>query len=1158
MAFRKCDVSCKDATAAASAELSHVGPITRSKFKASGLDGTEYFASLEVAKKSRSRTTSATAIFGGNTPFLLFDKFSQTTSNLGEFEDLVDSPVSTKVNALMTDTTNMDEKFAMMEQTIEVLKKSVEDKDLQIAQLMNKLEAYAPGESSHVPPRSPVFTSQKTAEFKKNVASKHQTKESMAVKATSVKVTTKKKVKEDKTPSQYPKEEKRRPTLKELEAKVYPFPDSDVPTILDELLDKKVIDLPESKRPEETGKVGDPKYCKFHRIISHPTEKCFVLKEKIMALVSEGKIIIDMDETAKANHASIALKEKKCSKLHNMSSTASLQFGSFEPVEVDLPRKNLEGSLELDNHPKDKDGEGWILVTHKKRKHQAILRIRIPNSRAMMSNTDWLQSPSNIKSSTRKKINIALSPKFRKPITLHEFFPGKFLHGEKPSSDDEDDAKLEGENKAQWTTTKVPKKGSEEVSIKISSSKGDIQTKTEEHLVFRYVQRERRKKGQPLLQECTPKKQVSHKDIQYLKEHMTVPVAQIPSVTGESAKGNFQADKIKGHYDPKAFILLEKSGYDFSNPSQLGEFKDEVTGEKIHGLNESQMKLRKQGHYVATPKFGLGFRLAEPLRISSKRSKEIASSQYSSVEEMKEVKGKKIKQRASVFDRIGGSTPPVSVFERLSHKGERVSPKHLKEVSTTSKTSIFRRLGTTGKSPSRKILSKHKEQVHEERDHFEVVADKEICSAFPSHMKRKSILSISTDGPLKVQRRTIVYTCQPRKEAKKEKEAMPTIQGSQREKSDFVETSYQNSCEPKVEKPSSDDKADVKSEEENEAQWTTTKPPKKGTEEVSIKLSSSEGDIQTKTEEHLVFRYVPRERRKKGQPLLQECTLKKQMSHKDIQHLKEHMTVPVAQIPSVTCESAKGNPQADKIKGHYDPKAFILLEKSGYDFSNPSQLGELKDEVTGEKIHGLNESQMKLRKQGHYVATPKFGLGFSLAEPLRISSNRSKEIASSQYTSVEEMKEVKGNKIKQRASVFDRIGGSTPSNSVFERLSHKGGRVSSKHLKEVSTTSKTSVFCRLGTTRKLPSRKILSKHKEKVHEERDHFEVVADKEICSAFLSRMKRKSILSISTDGPLKVQRRTIVYTCQPRKEAKKEREAMPTIKGSQREKLDFVETS
>jgi len=37
--------------------------------------------------------------------------------------------------------------------------------------------------------------------------------------------------------------------LKELEAKVYPFTYSDIPMILDELIAKKVIDLPESKRP---------------------------------------------------------------------------------------------------------------------------------------------------------------------------------------------------------------------------------------------------------------------------------------------------------------------------------------------------------------------------------------------------------------------------------------------------------------------------------------------------------------------------------------------------------------------------------------------------------------------------------------------------------------------------------------------------------------------------------------------------------------------------------------------------------------------------------------------------------------------------------------------------------------------------------------------
>ena len=64
------------------------------------------------------------------------------------------------------------------------------------------------------------------------MTSKIQTKESMVVNTTSVKVTMKSKLKEEEAPSQYPREERRRPTLKELEAKIYPFPDADVPIIL--------------------------------------------------------------------------------------------------------------------------------------------------------------------------------------------------------------------------------------------------------------------------------------------------------------------------------------------------------------------------------------------------------------------------------------------------------------------------------------------------------------------------------------------------------------------------------------------------------------------------------------------------------------------------------------------------------------------------------------------------------------------------------------------------------------------------------------------------------------------------------------------------------------------------------------------------------------
>ncbi|KAG5584977.1 hypothetical protein H5410_045411 [Solanum commersonii] len=61
------------------------------------------------------------------------------------------------VNALVADSTDMDEKFAMMEQTIEALKKFIYDKNLHIVQLMNKLETFTPGDSSHVLTCPPGF-----------------------------------------------------------------------------------------------------------------------------------------------------------------------------------------------------------------------------------------------------------------------------------------------------------------------------------------------------------------------------------------------------------------------------------------------------------------------------------------------------------------------------------------------------------------------------------------------------------------------------------------------------------------------------------------------------------------------------------------------------------------------------------------------------------------------------------------------------------------------------------------------------------------------------------------------------------------------------------------------------------------------------------------
>ncbi|KAF3620024.1 hypothetical protein FXO37_33441 [Capsicum annuum] len=54
-----------------------------------------------------------------------------------------------KVNTFIVNTVDIAEKFAMMEQTIEALKKSIDEKDYQITRLMRKLNLYNPKDSNY-------------------------------------------------------------------------------------------------------------------------------------------------------------------------------------------------------------------------------------------------------------------------------------------------------------------------------------------------------------------------------------------------------------------------------------------------------------------------------------------------------------------------------------------------------------------------------------------------------------------------------------------------------------------------------------------------------------------------------------------------------------------------------------------------------------------------------------------------------------------------------------------------------------------------------------------------------------------------------------------------------------------------------------------------
>ncbi|KAM1966198.1 hypothetical protein ACFX15_046448 [Malus domestica] len=132
-------------------------------------------------------------------------------------------------------------------------------------------------------------------------------------------------------------------TAPNLEEKTYPFPNSDVVAMLKDLLDKKVINLPESRRPEEMNHTDSPRYYKFHRFISHPTKKCFVLKDLIMKLAQKGIIELDLDDVVKSNYTTVTSSsfnsKSSPQPLGACSKTMSIKSSEVEEWTYGTPKK---------------------------------------------------------------------------------------------------------------------------------------------------------------------------------------------------------------------------------------------------------------------------------------------------------------------------------------------------------------------------------------------------------------------------------------------------------------------------------------------------------------------------------------------------------------------------------------------------------------------------------------------------------------------------------------------------------------------------------------------------------------------------------------------------------------------------------------------------
>ena len=171
--------------------------------------------------------------------------------------------------------------------------------------------------ASHGSTNPPILEESKKEVRKNDRNAKISLKDPMTVNVAEVKVPRRRANANEKQLEGWQKNEMRHLTFKEREQKVYLFPNENVPNVLEQLLQLKLIELPECRRPEDIGKVDDPNYCKYHRIIGHPIQKCFFFKEQIMKLARrQGNL---MTLTTANIIASLATQSKNASSLKNKS-----------------------------------------------------------------------------------------------------------------------------------------------------------------------------------------------------------------------------------------------------------------------------------------------------------------------------------------------------------------------------------------------------------------------------------------------------------------------------------------------------------------------------------------------------------------------------------------------------------------------------------------------------------------------------------------------------------------------------------------------------------------------------------------------------------------------------------------------------------------------
>ncbi|KAH6831489.1 hypothetical protein C2S53_010419 [Perilla frutescens var. hirtella] len=451
-------------------------------------------------------------------------------------------------------------------------------------------------------------------DFKRSAKSfdKVPKKESMATKATFIKFIRKD---ADKDTKQNVQPEKKM-HLKEMQQKQFPFLDSDVLGIFDDLLKEGLIELPEMKRSNEAARTDDPKYCKYHRLVRHPIHDCFILKDKIMQLARQEKISLEEDDattsiviTESSNAVNDEEDDKRVKKETHVADNDYISAITFTDEDLQL------GS---DPHNRPLFMSGYAC-------EKLINRILIDGGSAVnilpLRTLKELEFPMEDLSVVKTVVGD------HKPFTEAESY---FADSKYYLSNTKTTKGAEVHQKELGSGQKIKKK-----AFGIESLEG---------LTL------------PLTKIDT-------------KKPITPPLKGFirPTQGGATEHGESVNSNATQHFGPKAFKLLVKAGYS-PQESPVTESRSKVVDQQNYGLNATQKMLKKNGHVVPSTKAGLGLVPQSPVCITIKRAttNHVFEGEFLSTEDAVG-KFEKKTLKTSVFKRLG-KTPRVSVFKRLGRK----------------------------------------------------------------------------------------------------------------------------------------------------------------------------------------------------------------------------------------------------------------------------------------------------------------------------------------------------------------------------------------------------------------------------------------------------------------------------------------------------------